>query len=197
MKARETILANKDSVGIGIIGAGFARTTQIPAFRHCEGARLAAIASGRRENAERAAREFDIPVVVDDWREVIARDDVDLVTIVTPPSLHLEMTLAAFEAGKAVLCEKPMAMEARETDEMRRRAHEKNLLAHIDHELRFLPGRKRMRDLVREGSIGRVHHAKFTFRSDGRASAERGWDWWSDRGGGRRRARRNRVARGR
>src|SRR5438105_116383 len=53
-------------IGIGIIGTGFARTTQLPAFRACEGARVVAIASGHRENAERAAREFDIPVVASD-----------------------------------------------------------------------------------------------------------------------------------
>ena len=72
-------------IGIGIIGTGFARTTQLPAFRACEGARVVAVASGHRENAERVAREFDIPVVASDWREMVARDDVDLVCIATPP----------------------------------------------------------------------------------------------------------------
>ena len=167
-------------IGIGIIGAGFARTTQIPAFRACEGARVVAIASGRRANAERVAREFGIPHVAGDWREVVAREDVRLVSIVTPPSTHAEMTLAALAAGKAVLCEKPMAMNAEETDRMRRAARAAGLLAHIDHELRFLPARRRMRELIRAGEIGRVRHIKFLFRSDMRAPASRAWDWWSD-----------------
>ena len=76
-------MTKKDFIGIGIIGTGFARSTQIPAFRACEGARVVAIASGHRENAERVAREFDIEYATDDWREIIARDDVDLVSIVT------------------------------------------------------------------------------------------------------------------
>jgi len=172
-------------VGIGIIGTGFARTTQLPAFRACEGARVVAIASGHRENAERVAREFDIEHVADDWRDVIARRDVDLVSIVTPPQTHLEMTLAALDAGKAVLCEKPMAMNAEEADAMRRRAVERDALALIDHELRFLPGRLKMREMVRAGEIGEVRHAKLIFRSDSRASMDRKWDWWSDeRSGG-------------
>jgi predicted dehydrogenase len=176
----------KESINIGIIGAGFARTTQIPGFRACEGARIVSIASGHRENAERVAREFGINHVAGDWREVVSRADVDLISIVTPPSTHLEMALAALDAGKAVLCEKPMAMNAAEADQMRRRARETGALALIDHELRFVDGRRKMREMLHGGEIGRVRHAKFIFRSDSRASAERPWNWWSDEkaGGG-------------
>src|SRR5256885_15588692 len=112
----------EEIVRIGIIGAGFARTTQIPAFKNCEGARIVAIASAHREHAEEVAREFDIPHVENDWRGVIARKDVDLVSIVTPVVTHCEMTLAAVDEGKAVLCEKPMAMNADEALHMTERA---------------------------------------------------------------------------
>lgn len=178
--------SKRDSVGIGIIGAGFARTTQIPAFRACEGARIVAIASAHRANAERVAREFGIEHVAGDWREVVERADVDLVSIVTPPLTHAEMAIAALDAGRAVLCEKPMAMNAGESDAMRRRAGEAGVLALIDHELRFVPGRRRMREMLRGGEIGQLRHAKFLFRADSRTSADRPWDWWSDReaGGG-------------
>ncbi|HEX5705662.1 MAG TPA: Gfo/Idh/MocA family oxidoreductase [Pyrinomonadaceae bacterium] len=174
-----------DMIGVGIIGAGFARTTQIPAFRACEGARVVAIASGHRENAERVAREFEIPFV-GEWREVVAREDVDLVCVTTPPSTHAEMTLAALDAGKAVLCEKPTAMNFEEAARMRRRAEESGLVAHIDHELRFLPARLLMRETIASGRLGRVWHAKVNFRADSRATDARGWDWWSDaeQGGG-------------
>src|SRR2546421_618039 len=110
-------------IGIGIIGTGFARTTQLPAWRACEGARVVAVASGHRENAEATAREFDIPVVASDWREVVARDDVDLVCIATPPVTHAEIATSALDAGKAVLCEKPMAMRSEEhTSELQSRS---------------------------------------------------------------------------
>lgn len=174
----------KDSIGIGIVGTGFARRTQLPAFAACEGARLAAVASGRRENAEAAAREFRIAHVAGDWRGVVERDDVDLVSVVTPPSTHAEITLAALAAGKAVLCEKPMAMSAAETDGMRAAARASGLLAHVDHELRFLPARRRMRELIAAGEVGEVRHAKFTYRGDSRAGAGWAWNWWSDAGAG-------------
>jgi predicted dehydrogenase len=156
----------------------------LPAWRACEGARVVAVASARRENAEEAAREFDIPVVASDWRELAARADVDLVSIVTPPVTHLEMTLAALGAGKAVLCEKPMAMDAGETARMCEAARAGGALALVDHELRFLPARRRMRELIRGGDVGRVRHAKFLWRADSRAVAGGGWNWWSDAGAG-------------
>jgi predicted dehydrogenase len=115
---------------------------------------------------------------------VVASADVDLVSIVTPPQTHMEMALAALDAGKAVLCEKPMAMNAEEADMMLRRAVEREALALIDHELRFLPGRLKMREMVRAGEIGEVRNARVVFRSDSRASMDRKWDWWSDEASG-------------
>ncbi len=173
-------------IGIGIIGAGFARTTQIPGFKNCDGARVVAIASGHREHAEKIAREFDVEHVDSDWRALVARDDVDLVSIVTPPVKHCEMTLAALENGKAVLCEKPMAMNAVEARRMTERAREAGVLALIDHELRFLPGRIELGRLLNGGDMGTVQHAKLLFRSDSRADVDRPWNWWSDesQGGG-------------
>ncbi|HMG74917.1 MAG TPA: Gfo/Idh/MocA family oxidoreductase [Pyrinomonadaceae bacterium] len=173
-------------VRIGIIGAGFARSTQIPAFKACAGAQIVAIASARREHAEEVAREFGIEHVESDWRALVERDDVDLVSIVTPVVTHCEMTLAALHRGKAVLCEKPMAMNADEARRMTERAQQAGVLALIDHELRFLPGRVKMRELLRRGDIGKVRHAKLTFRADSRADPNRPWNWWSDikQGGG-------------
>lgn len=176
----------KDTVGIGVIGTGFARTTQLPAWAACEGARVVAVASGRRENAEAVAREFDIPFVADDWRGVVEREDVQLVSIVTPPVTHAEMVAGALKAGKAVLCEKPMAMSAEESARMCALASDAGRLALIDHELRFLPARRRMREMILGGELGRVRHVKGVFRADSRAGAEGPWSWWSDEkmGGG-------------
>src|SRR5437763_13230825 len=173
-------------IRIGIIGAGFARTTQIPGFKSCENARVVAIASARRENAEEVAREFGIPNVESDWRSLVARDDIDLVSIVTPVVTHYEMALAAIDHGKAVPCEKPMAMNADEARRMADAARHAGGLGLIDHELRFLPGRLKMRELLQRGEIGKVKHASTIFRADSRADPNRPWNWWSDKtqGGG-------------
>lgn len=172
-------------IGVGIVGAGFARTTQIPGFRNCRGARVVAIASRHREHAGAVAQEFGIEHVANDWKDLIARDDIDLVSVVTPPATHMEITLAALERGKAVLCEKPMAMAAAEAKRMTERAREAGLLALIDHELRFLSNRRKMRAMLLRGAIGTVRHCNYVFRSDYRGVLGT-WDWWSDEtiGGG-------------
>ena len=167
-------------VGIGIIGTGFARTTQIPGFRDCMGAKVVAIASGHRERAEAVANEFGIEHVAADWQALVERNDVDLISIVTPPSTHMEITLAALEHRKAVLCEKPMAMNADETARMVEKANAAGVLALIDHELRFLNSRRTMRGMLQTGAIGTVRHCNYVFRSDYRGIADRAWDWWSD-----------------
>jgi predicted dehydrogenase len=179
-------LSDDKTIGIGIVGAGFARTTQIPGFRNCPGARVVAITSRHREHAESVAAEFGIEHVTNDWKELVGRDDVDLVSVVTPPATHMEITLAALDHGKAVLCEKPMAMDAAEAKRMTDRAREAGVLALIDHELRFLNSRRKMRAMLQSGAIGTVRHCNYIFRSDYRGVLDRPWDWWSDEkmGGG-------------
>jgi len=147
---------------------------------------VVAIASRNRDHAADVAKEFKIPHVAKDWRELIARDDIDLVSVVTPPATHMEMTLAAIEHWKAVLCEKPMAMNADEAKRMTDVAQQTGVLALIDHELRFLRSRRTMRSLLTSGSIGSVRHCNYVFRSDYRGVLDRAWDWWSDEqmGGG-------------
>jgi predicted dehydrogenase len=179
--------SSKDrAIGIGIIGAGFARTTQIPGFRDCMGARVVAISSRHPEHAADVAKEFEIEHVVSDWRDLVARDDIDLVSVVTPPVTHMEMTLAALEHGKAVLCEKPMALNADEARRMLDASRKADVCVLIDHELRFLKSRRAMRSMVQSGSLGPIRHCNYVFRSDYRGVLDHPWDWWSDEnmGGG-------------
>ena len=170
----------KSPVGIGIVGTGFARTTQIPGFRDCMGAKIVAIASRNRERAEAVAKEFGIEHVAGDWQELVSHKDVDLVSVVTPPATHMEISLAALEQRKAVLCEKPMALNAAEALRMTEKAEAAGVLALIDHELRFLNSRRMMRAMLQTGAIGAVRHCNYVFRSDYRGIADRAWDWWSD-----------------
>ncbi|HEX6124922.1 MAG TPA: Gfo/Idh/MocA family oxidoreductase [Pyrinomonadaceae bacterium] len=174
------------TVGIGVIGTGFARRIQIPSFLGCEDTRIVSVASGSLANAKAAAGEFGIEHFTDDWRETVSRGDVDLVCITTPPKLHREMTLAALENGKHVLCEKPMAMSAGEAREMLDAAQTAGVLALIDHELRFQAGRQKAHAMLRQGDIGKVRHVKYHFQAPHRGDPDAEWNWWSDetQGGG-------------
>ena len=174
----------KDNVGIGIIGTGFARRVQIPAFLTCDGAWITSVASGSLENARAVAGEFGASHFSADWRDTVLHPDVDLVCITTPPNLHREMTLFAIEHGKHILCEKPMAMNIAEAEEMAAAALGKPWLALIDHELRFLPGRQAAYAMLREGVIGKIRHAKGIFQAPHRGDPDLPWNWWSDAASG-------------
>jgi predicted dehydrogenase len=173
-------------IRVGFIGTGFTRLIQIPAFQMYPEVEVVSVASAHLENAEKTARDFNIPHFTADWRETVARDDIDLISIVTPPYLHKEMTLAAFESGKHVLCEKPTAMDASEAREMMDKAREKNLLGLIDHELRFLNGRRKAFAMIQNGDLGTITHMKCWFRNASRGLESVKWNWWSDieKGGG-------------
>ncbi len=174
----------KEKVGIGIIGTGFARRVQIPSFLECEDAAIVSVASGQIANAKATANEFGIKHFTDDWRETVDNADVDLVCITTPPDTHYEITMRALENGKHVLGEKPMAMNAAEAQKMTEKAFEKNVLALIDHELRFLDGRQKAFEMLRNGEIGKIRHAKANFRAPQRGDAGLAWNWWSDKNAG-------------
>ena len=180
------------TVRIGLIGTGFARRVQLPGLRLVPGARVTAVASGRRANAEAVAHEAGIPQVYGDGVELTRSGEVDLVIIASTPDSHARYALAALEAGKHVLCEKPMALNAGEALRMLEAAQRRpGQLAWIDHELRFEPNRRKVHDLIRAGAIGEVRHLELVLRpylrGDGRPqAADAPWTWWSDaaKGGG-------------
>ncbi len=177
---------------IGIIGAGFARRVQLPGLRLVPGVKPVAIASRQRANAEAAARDFGIPAVFDDGVALARSPDVDLVIVSSTPPSHVEYAIAALEAGKHVLCEKPMALDATEAWRMVEAAERcRPQVAWIDHELRYEPNRRKVRELIRSGAIGEVRHLELTLkpylRGDGRPQTSAApWTWWYDRaqGGG-------------
>jgi predicted dehydrogenase len=175
-----------EKIRIGIIGTGFAKTVQIPAFQKIAEAEIVSVASAHLENAEKVAKDFEIPHWTDNWRETIERKDVDLIVITTPPKLHREMTLYALEHEKHILCEKPMAMNAVEALEMWKKSKEKNVMTLIDHELRFQTGRQKAFEMIRSGEIGKIRHANYNFRAPNRGEPHLPWNWWHDisQGGG-------------
>jgi predicted dehydrogenase len=174
-------------VRAAVFGNGFARTVVLPCLRHVPGIRVVGIASPNVERVRATAAEFGIEAVSDDHRVILDRCRPDLVYVVTPPHRHREQAIDALEAGCHVVCEKPTALDVSESASMlaTARAHPKQI-ALIDHELRFSPARAALREMVRGGRLGTIHHASFTLLSPGRRDPATPWTWWSDRacGGG-------------
>ena len=177
---------------LGVIGTGFARRVQLPALALVPGVRATAVASGNRANAEATAREFGLDAVFDDGFELARDAQVDAVLVSSTPASHARFAIAALEAGKHVLAEKPAALNAAEALRMVEvsRAHP-GQVAWIDHELRYDAKRRKIRDLIRSGAIGEVRHLELSLkpylRTDGRAQTNQTatpWTWWSDAGQG-------------
>jgi predicted dehydrogenase len=139
---------------IGIIGVGFGAQVHVPGFRS-EGWNVATICSRSREKAQKAADDAGITGVYTDPMELIRRDDLSAVAIITPPGAHHELAIAALNAGKHVLCEKPFAIDAKQAAEMRAAAEKSGRTAMIAHEFRHTPQRAYIRQLVADGYIGK------------------------------------------
>jgi predicted dehydrogenase len=171
---------------IGIIGTGWGARIQVPAFR-AAGLQVTALAGQDGAKTARIAGELGIPFASDDWRRLIVRSDVEVVSIVAPPALHAEMAALALAAGKHVLCEKPTALDAVEAEQMAAAAAaQPHLLALIDHELRFLPAIAEARRLIGSGALGEPRSAFAHGINNSRLDPARPWSWWADRaqGGG-------------
>lgn len=138
---------------IGVIGVGFGALIYVPGLRS-EGWEISAICSRSREKVAKIADTAGITSVYTDPLEMIRRDDLDAIAITSPPSTHRDLAIAALEAGKHVLCEKPFALNAQQAAEMRDAAQRSGLTAMVDHEFRYSPQRAYIKELLVNNYIG-------------------------------------------
>lgn len=141
----------------GLIGAGdIARKRIAPALRDLADCRFVAVCRSNAALAADFAREFGADRWHADWRDLVADPDIDAVYIATPVYLHAEQTIAAAEAGKHVLCEKPMGLDAAECDRILDACRANGVKIGIAYYRRFYPVVERVRELIATGAIGRV-----------------------------------------
>ncbi|WP_434318915.1 Gfo/Idh/MocA family protein [Leifsonia sp. P73] len=136
--------------------------------------------TGARESADRLGWAENAT----DWREAVARDDIDLVDIVTPGDTHAEIAIAALEAGKHVLCEKPLANSLGEAERMASAAataQERGVLAMCGFTYRRVPAILEARRLVREGAIGDVREVRAQYLQDWLSDPAGPMTWRLDR----------------
>ena len=138
---------------IGVVGVGFGAIVHIPSLQS-EGVDVVAVCASREERAQEAAARFGIPNAFTHYDEMLRLGGVDAVSIASPIPLHHPMTLAALDAGKHVLCEKPFAVNQAQAKEMWQRARQSGKTAMIAHEFRFASGRMRVKELIDEGYLG-------------------------------------------
>jgi predicted dehydrogenase len=134
------------TVRVAVLGAGaWARLAHIPGFKRDARCEVVAICDPQRHMAEALAAEFGIPSVYSDHREVLAREDIDLIDVCTPSATHFELSWAALEAGKHVLCEKPVAFDFRDTIRAAELAKSKGLKTKLGFTFRYAPAMRYMK----------------------------------------------------
>jgi predicted dehydrogenase len=146
---------NGEKVKVGVLGAGaWARFAHLPGYKRDPRCELVAIADPVIERAREFAAEFGIPHVYDSQEALIAREDLHLVDVCTPSATHFELTWAALQAGKHVLCEKPVAYDYRDTRRAAAFARERGLKTKLGFTFRYSPAMQYMKTLIDEGFVG-------------------------------------------
>ncbi len=171
----------------GIIGCGFiANKLHLPCLARMEAVEIVAFCNPTIEKAREAAKKYGTPeaLVCTDYRQVLARPDIDVIQVCTPNSSHAEISIAALQSGKHVMCEKPMAKTSAEAKAMLEASRQAGKLLTIGYNNRFREDALFLKSLCENGELGEIYFAKAL------ATRRRGvptWDVFMDKekqGGG-------------
>ncbi|MGO1307545.1 MAG: Gfo/Idh/MocA family protein [Microbacterium gubbeenense] len=162
-----------DTLRVAMIGYGFMGAAHSQAWRTAprvfdlpKKIEMSVIVGRSADAVAEAADKWGWREAATDWREVIARDDIDVVDIVTPGHSHDEIAIAALAAGKHVLCEKPLANSVADADRMADAAEASSAIAMLGFTYRRVPALTRARDLIAEGRVGTVQQVRAAYRQD-------------------------------
>jgi len=175
-------MAQRGKVKVGIIGSQFEADIHAASIQMMpEEAEVVAVASPTPGNAEALAQRYEIPRVFCDYREMLGEDDIEMVTIAAPNDLHAPMTIDIANAGKHVVCEKPLCLTLEEADEMIDTCRKQGVLLMYAEELLFTPKYVKAKALADEGAFGKIYLVK---QSEKHFGPHGDWFWDLNRSGG-------------
>jgi predicted dehydrogenase len=173
-----------ERLGVAIIGTGTIANAHMRSLEHHAPARVVAVYDVLHDRAEAFAQKWNIEVVASDLDKVLSRSDVDAVIVSTPPFAHMAPTIAALEAGKHVLCEKPFAFDPAEAEKMTEVAERTGKhLAVCSARQRVWAASRKAQELASNGTLGDVYHVRSSaFRFRGRPGIDilRDTHWFID-----------------
>ena len=166
------VMANK-KLNVGLVGYGFMGRTHSNAFRQVNQffdleyrPVLKAVCARDGEKAKAFAAQWGYESVETGWRNLIARKDIDLIDIASPNDTHAEIAIAAAAAGKMVLCEKPLAMNAAQAERMVEAVDKAGVANMVWYNYRRVPAVTLAKQLIDEGRLGRIFHYRAKFLQD-------------------------------
>ena len=159
---------------VSIVGAGLQCRRRAPSVGAVKGARLVSISSLHREHAVSEAAKYGVEYD-ENWQDTLARDDVDVIFVCTPPSSHAEISIAAMRAGKHVLCEKPLTKTLEEAKEMIRVSRETDRILKCGFNHRHHPAIWEAHQRLQAGELGTPMFARCRYGICGRPGYENEW----------------------
>jgi predicted dehydrogenase len=178
-------MPKKSSFNVAVIGAGAIGLDHINSFQQHPAARVVALAETSAERAKEAADRFGIPETVADYRSLLKRPDIDVISIALPNYLHAPVALDALKAKKHVMLDKPMATSAKEAAKLLVEAKKQRVRLMVGQNNRFGSEVQTLKQLIAQGVLGDVYHAKTAWSR--RAGIPRIGSWFTQKkfaGGG-------------
>ena len=180
----------KKNLNVGLIGIGFMGRTHSNAYRKVNNffdleykPVLKAACARNEDNLKTFAEQWEYESIETDWKKIIQRDDIDLIDICLPNNLHAEIAIAAAKAGKMIICEKPLAMNKTEGEQMVKAVEEANVPNFVSYNYRRIPAITLAKKLIDEGKLGKIFHYRSNFLQDWTISPDvnqGGGDWRLD-----------------
>ncbi len=150
----------KSSFNVAVIGAGAIGLNHIESFQKHPAAKVVAVAEVSPERGREAVDKFKVPELVTDYHQLLARGDIDVVSIALPNYLHAPVGLEALQANKNVMIDKPIATNARDAAQLVEESRQRGLLLMVGQNNRMTPQVQTAKQLVERGDLGEVYHAK-------------------------------------
>ncbi|MBI4976941.1 MAG: Gfo/Idh/MocA family oxidoreductase [Spirochaetes bacterium] len=142
-----------------VIGGGAIAKSHIDGYQKA-GAEVKAVCDVSKEALEKMKAAYKIPVLTENVKDILNDKSIDAVSVCTPNAFHMEYTIQALEAGKHVICEKPMAMNAEQAQKMVDAAKKAKKILMLGHNHRFRPEVQKVKEMINEGKFGEIYHAK-------------------------------------
>lgn len=161
-------------IGAGVIGFGGWAQKHALFYRKADDAELLAVSALSEESRKKAMEDFGVDTYAD-FKDLIVRKDIEVVSVVVPNYLHADITIAALRAGKHVLVEKPMALSTAECERMIKAAREAKRKLAVGHELRLSSTMERIKEFIDEGKIGEAKSCFITMWRPPWRAGSRSW----------------------
>ncbi len=176
-------MTSSSCLRVAIAGLGFGEKVLLPALRDCPGIEPMALWHPRSDRLEQACRAAGLKGF-SDYDALLADPRIDAIVIATPPEPRFALARSALEAGKHLLLEKPVALDADQVEELQRLAIQRRLCVAVDFEYRAVPLFQQLQALLAAGAVGDPWLVKLDWLMGGRADARRPWTWYAQAAAG-------------